>query len=595
MKNLKNRVILSAVLICSLIGIAYQNCGQIDSDPIEQNQNDSSTLNLLSKEENNVLSEEIPVLERTSENSGETKAAPAPAPVMGPKPCPKDPPANMKCYSVSGKLYGLNGGTVTLANNGVNLLPLSVNGPFTFTQLLQTGSLYNATVNTQPIGQTCTVYTGAGAIGTANITNVVVKCISNLASCNGQSNKSWYYPNSSQHLGLSSYFGGNHLGLNENLQATVVNVRTGQFHDINLNSNLVTTTSIALPTPANWISTDVNAVGDSITAKAAGGVNFVEKIGGTYSALQSISIPGVNAKEPNVAINNNGDEIITWYDPLVGCFLAHKKNGIWNIPTNASQKINPGTQSCMQPKVSMSKAGNKALIIWEQNNGTDMKIYMSYYNGTNWIHPSSVLDNFNPSFALPMWSPEVSISDNGNHAVVVWDDQTTGRYAATSYMGTWTYPTSSFIIPPGSSPNYDSSVKINNSGNVIVAWDTYPNIWMNEKLNGTWLTPIQINPPNTYTYPTTQKSYDIDLNNYGKAIITWKAGHNDYWGDRYEYKSERASSTAAWVHPANALDIYGNFFSTTFFGAFPRVEIDESCNAVLSWVNNGYVYHAIFK
>lgn len=94
MKNVKNRVVLFSILFSALLGIAYQNCGQIELDPIEQNQNDSSTLNLLSKEENNVLSEEIPVLERTPENSGETKAAPAPAPVTGPKPCPKDPPAD---------------------------------------------------------------------------------------------------------------------------------------------------------------------------------------------------------------------------------------------------------------------------------------------------------------------------------------------------------------------------------------------------------------------------------------------------------------------------------------------------------------------
>ena len=63
-----------------------------------------------------------------------------------------------------------------LQDNGGDNLSISANGPFTFAAALASGASYNVTVKTNPSGQTCTVSSGSGTIGSANITNVAVTC-----------------------------------------------------------------------------------------------------------------------------------------------------------------------------------------------------------------------------------------------------------------------------------------------------------------------------------------------------------------------------------------------------------------------------------
>jgi hypothetical protein len=63
-----------------------------------------------------------------------------------------------------------------LQDNGGDNLTLTANGTFTFATPLASGTAYNVTVQTSPTGQTCTVTSGTGTIGSANITNVTVTC-----------------------------------------------------------------------------------------------------------------------------------------------------------------------------------------------------------------------------------------------------------------------------------------------------------------------------------------------------------------------------------------------------------------------------------
>ena len=80
---------------------------------------------------------------------------------------------------VSGRLSGLGSGlSVTLANNGSETLTVSANGTFAFRDLLDPGDAYSVTVQTQPVGQVCTVANGSGTINTNGdgVDNVRVSC-----------------------------------------------------------------------------------------------------------------------------------------------------------------------------------------------------------------------------------------------------------------------------------------------------------------------------------------------------------------------------------------------------------------------------------
>jgi hypothetical protein len=80
-------------------------------------------------------------------------------------------------YTVSGTVVGLQGSGLALAMPGQsNLLVTAGATAFAFPTPMQSGMAYAVTVATQPSGQVCTVGGGAGMMGGANVTNVVVNC-----------------------------------------------------------------------------------------------------------------------------------------------------------------------------------------------------------------------------------------------------------------------------------------------------------------------------------------------------------------------------------------------------------------------------------
>jgi hypothetical protein len=82
-------------------------------------------------------------------------------------------------YSVGGTVSGLTG-TVILQNNAGDDLSLSSNGSFIFATEMADSSAYAVTVSTQPTGQTCTVTNGSGTIAAADVTDVVVTCVTDV-------------------------------------------------------------------------------------------------------------------------------------------------------------------------------------------------------------------------------------------------------------------------------------------------------------------------------------------------------------------------------------------------------------------------------
>lgn len=88
-------------------------------------------------------------------------------------------------FTVGGNVTSLTGTGLVLSLNGTEDLPVSAFGPFTFAGKVATGAQYNVTVKASPPFQTCTVMSGAGIMGSANVTNVVVACNPNAFKVGG--------------------------------------------------------------------------------------------------------------------------------------------------------------------------------------------------------------------------------------------------------------------------------------------------------------------------------------------------------------------------------------------------------------------------
>ena len=80
---------------------------------------------------------------------------------------------------IGGTVIGLSGGTsVSLLNNNADPITVSANTSFTFDVQVNSGSTYNVTIGTQPVGETCTVTNGLGTVDSFGdaVTDVIISC-----------------------------------------------------------------------------------------------------------------------------------------------------------------------------------------------------------------------------------------------------------------------------------------------------------------------------------------------------------------------------------------------------------------------------------
>ncbi len=87
-------------------------------------------------------------------------------------------------FTLGGTVSGLSG-TLVLAESGVDTVAISASGNFQFPAKLDSASAYSVSVYKQPLGQTCTITSGAIGTATTNVSNVVVSCANNPYTVGG--------------------------------------------------------------------------------------------------------------------------------------------------------------------------------------------------------------------------------------------------------------------------------------------------------------------------------------------------------------------------------------------------------------------------
>ena len=82
-------------------------------------------------------------------------------------------------FAIGGNVTGLVGTGLVLQNNGGGDLPVAADGTFAFAERLATGAAYSVAVLSQPTSpsQSCSVARGVGNVGTADIADIAVTCV----------------------------------------------------------------------------------------------------------------------------------------------------------------------------------------------------------------------------------------------------------------------------------------------------------------------------------------------------------------------------------------------------------------------------------
>ncbi|MEP7043655.1 MAG: hypothetical protein ABI843_11370 [Dokdonella sp.] len=90
--------------------------------------------------------------------------------------------AGMPTYTIGGSVGGLEGTGLVLQQSGGDDLGVSVDGAFTFATAVADGSAYAVSVLTQPSApaQTCSIADGSGSVSGADVTDVVVSCVTDI-------------------------------------------------------------------------------------------------------------------------------------------------------------------------------------------------------------------------------------------------------------------------------------------------------------------------------------------------------------------------------------------------------------------------------
>jgi hypothetical protein len=314
------------------------------------------------------------------------------------------------------------------------------------------------------------------------------------------------------------------------------------------------------------------------------------------SLSDNISPDGQIAYSPQVAMDNNGNAIVTWYQSdgaKSQIFKSEYRGGVWTHPSSLLDNISPDGQDAYGSQVAMDNNGN-AIITWFQSDGTKNQIFKSEYRGGVWTHPSSPSDNISPD-GQDAYSSRVAMDNNGN-AIITWfqSDGSKNQIFKSEYRGgVWTPPSSlSDNISPDGENAYDPQVAMDNNGNAIITWRQSDGlnlqIFKSEYRGGVWTHPSSLSDNIS---PDGQGTFlpQVAMDNNGNAIITWYQfdGSNDQI-----FKSEYRGGV--WIHPSSLSDnISPHVWNSDAYS--PQVAMDSNGNAIITWYQSNGSKTQIFK
>ncbi len=319
------------------------------------------------------------------------------------------------------------------------------------------------------------------------------------------------------------------------------------------------------------------------------------------SLTANISPDGQNAEFPQVAMDNNGNAVIVWQQSdgtNSQIFKSEYRNGAWTHPASLTANISPDGQNAELPQVAMDDDGN-AVIVWYQIDagGIYYQVFKSEYRNNAWTHPASVNDYINPD-GNGVYSPQAAMDNNGN-AVIAWyqeDDAGFYQIFKSEYRsGAWTHPAdlTDNISPDGQDAS-GLQVAMDDNGNAVIVWRQFNGtnwqIFKSEYRNGAWTHPSSLSDnisPDGQNVNVPQAAMD----NNGNAVIVWEQSDGTSATTYSQiFKSEFRNGT--WTHPASLAD---NISPDGQNADGPQAAMDDNGNAVIVWHQYGGTYLQIFK
>jgi hypothetical protein len=290
---------------------------------------------------------------------------------------------------------------------------------------------------------------------------------------------------------------------------------------------------------------------------------------GTWSTPTNVSALGAGGFGQQVASNDSGHVVVTWYSFDATTMVSSSQDGglTWSTPASLSA---PGGDAYGQ-RVSLNAAG-QAVVVWQRLDGSYNIIQSSSSNdsGLTWSSPVDISQaGTSSSYA------ELALDASGN-AVVVWQHSAGSNSVIQSAEssnagGSWSIPEN---VSLSGGDAYGADVALDESGHAVAVWHRYNganNIVQASSSSDTgssWSSPVDLS-----SVGGSATFAQVGLNSSGKAVVVWKRsnGSNDI-----VQASFSANSGATWNPAGDLSDAGAN-------AASPRLALDSNSNAVAVW------------
>lgn len=300
-----------------------------------------------------------------------------------------------------------------------------------------------------------------------------------------------------------------------------------------------------------------NAIALWVCQSGGGTINNVQAatltIGGTWSAPVNISATSTNAFFPRLAINDQGDAVAAWdifdgSNTVVQAATFHATStspftGTWTPPTTLSPPgFNTGNLN-----VAINNSG-KAVAVWSVVFGPTEIIQASIFNGSSWF-PAQTISNtlFNSR------DPSVALDSKGN-AVAVWvgSNGTFNLIQASKLSakeGTWSNPV---LLSPNGFNSDTPVVRVDGFGNFIAVWvkTSVANNsvqWatlLSGKKKWTAARDIAVVGLNGGFQP------DLAVNTFGNTVATWRR-FNGFFDQVAQAATLQSPTSSSWSPPTD--------------------------------------------
>lgn len=290
--------------------------------------------------------------------------------------------------------------------------------------------------------------------------------------------------------------------------------------------------------------------------------------------------------------------------PVFSDYTWNFKTGGWTYPAVVGDKINFSTTVAQSPQVAMGDNGS-AIVVWVQDDNTANcgagcnQVYASIFESGTWAHPASLSTPLSNVINQHASNLQVAMDNNGK-ATVVWQqsDGTDIRIYKNEYNAGWSGATP--VSVSGSNAS-NPLVAMNDNGSTLIAWEQFDNTanCYAAACSQVYFSDRNITTPNAWTtLPTlgnyisitSQHAYNpqVAINNNEKAIITWRQTDGSTncaaTACNQMYKSDyNITSANTWTHPSGLAD---NFSPDNSHANDPRVAIDILNNVIITWSQN---------